>query len=154
MRGTAGKDIALLVLRLSGLGLAFAHGWPKFSRFIAGQGGPFFEGVEALGFPFPVFFGWAAAISELVGGFAITLGLVTRVSALFAGFTVFVAAFGRHRLLQHILVFFGLMSAPEDVVDSWGNPERAALFWLICVALVFMGGGRFSLDGLIRSRKG
>lgn len=154
MKGTASKDVSLLVLRLSGLGLAFAHGWPKVSRFIAGDGGAFIAGVESLGFPLPAVFAWAAALSELAGGFAIALGLFTRVSALFAGFTVFVAAFGRHRLLQHTLVFFGLMSAPDDVVDSWGNPERAALYWLIFIALVFLGGGRFSLDSLIRNRKG
>ena len=95
----------------------------------------------------------SAQCVELVGGFAVTFGLFTRLSALFAGFTVFVAAFFRHRLLQHILVFFGLMSVPDDVVESWGNPERAALYFLVFAALVFLGGGRFSLDSLIRNRR-
>ena len=51
MKGNWKSDVALLVLRLSGLGLAFAHGWPKVSSFIAGEGGRFIEGVERLGFP-------------------------------------------------------------------------------------------------------
>jgi putative oxidoreductase len=143
--------VALLVLRLSGFGLAFAHGWPKVSAFIAGEGGPFIEGVARLGFPLPILFAWLAALAELVGGFAIALGLLTRLSAAFAAFTMFVASFFRHHLAQHALIFFGLMGAPaEDVVQSWGNPERAATYLLIFIALIFAGGGRFSLDRLIR----
>ena len=150
MKGNWKSDVALLVLRLSGLGLAFAHGWPKVSAFIAGEGGPFIEGVARLGFPLPILFAWLAALAELVGGFAIALGLLTRISAIFAAITMFVASFVRHHLLQHTLIFFGLMSAPEDVVQSWGNPERAATYLLVFIALIFTGGGRFSLDRMVR----
>jgi putative oxidoreductase len=85
LKESSSKDFALFVLRLAGLGLAFAHGWPKIARFIAGEGGAFIAGVERLGFPFPVVFAWAAGLSELIGGFAIALGLFTRLSAAFAG---------------------------------------------------------------------
>lgn len=154
MRGTWTRDVALLLLRLSGFGLAFAHGWPKISMFLAGEGGRFIEGVANLGFPLPMVFAWAAGISELVGGLAIALGLGTRIFAIFASATVASAAFLRHHLLQQILIFFGLTSAPEEVVDSWGNPERAALYVLILLSLILMGGGRFSLDRLLRRTSG
>jgi putative oxidoreductase len=143
-------DMGFLVLRLAGIGLALAHGWPKVARFVAGEGEQFFQGVERMGFPFPVVFGWAAAISELIGGLFIALGLLTRVASFFAAFTVATAAFLRHRLAEQSLAFFGLMEIPEDVLESYGDPERAAVYLLIFVALIFLGGGRFSLDRLFR----
>lgn len=152
LKGTLTKDLALLVLRLSGLGLAFAHGWPKLTMLLSGRGGPFVEGVAALGFPFPLVFAWAATLAELVGGFAIALGLGTRLAAAFSGATMFVAAFVRHHFAQHVLVFFGALTAAEEVVESWGSPERALCYLLIFIALVLLGGGRFSLDRLVRRR--
>jgi len=47
-------------------------------------------------------------------------------------------------------VWLGVLSVPEDVVDSWGNPERAASYMLIFIALVLLGGGRFSLDRFVK----
>ncbi|HXV63804.1 MAG TPA: DoxX family protein [Vicinamibacteria bacterium] len=147
------KDVALLVLRLSGFGLAFAHGWQKVAMLSSGNGDRFVAGVEAIGFPLPIVFAWAAALSELVGGLCIAFGIATRVAASFAAFTVFVASFFRHRLPQQILVWMGASSYPEDVIDGWGNPERAATYLLIFIALVLMGGGGFSLQRLIRGGK-
>jgi putative oxidoreductase len=143
-------DTGLLVLRLAGIGLALAHGWPKVARFVAGEGEQFFQGVERMGFPFPVAFGWAAAMTELVGGFFIALGLLTRLASFFAAFTMASAAFLRHRLAEQSLAFFGLMEIPEDVLESYGDPERAAVYLLVFVALIFLGSGRFSLDRLLR----
>ncbi len=144
------KDIALLILRLAGFGLAFAHGWQKVSMLSSGNGGGFLAGVEALGFPMPLAFAWIAALTEFVGGLCIALGIGTRIAASFAAFTMFVAAFFRHRLFQHILVWLGTLTPPEDVVESWGNPERAATYMLIFVALIFLGGGKFSLDRFVK----
>jgi putative oxidoreductase len=150
MKGSFMTDAALLILRLSGLGLALAHGWPKIERFLSGESAQFVEGVARLGFPYPTVFAWAATVAELVGGFLIALGLVTRVAAGFAAFTMFVAAFLRHKLAQQTLTFFGVNPVSEEVLESWGNPERAAVYLLIFLALTLMGGGRFSLDRLVR----
>jgi putative oxidoreductase len=144
------KDIALLWLRLAGFGLAIAHGWAKISMLSSGNGGGFLAGVEALGFPMPLAFAWAAALTEFVGGLCVALGLGTRIAASFAAFTMFVAAFFRHHLFGHILVWIGISSPPADVVESWGNPERAATYMLIFGALVLMGGGKFSLARLAK----
>jgi putative oxidoreductase len=150
MKGSFMTDLALLILRLSGFGLALAHGWPKIERLLSGKGGPFIEGVANLGFPYPVVFAWAATLAELVGGFLIALGLLTRVAAGFAAFTMFVAAFLRHRLAHQTLAFFGVNPVSEEVLESWGNPERAALYLLVFLALALVGAGRFSLDRLAR----
>ena len=147
------KDLALFVLRLSGFGLAFAHGWQKMAMLSSGNGDRFVAGVEALGFPMPMAFAWAAGLAEFIGGLAIALGIGTRVAAGFAAFTMFVASTFRHHLPQHILVWLGAMNPPEEVVESWGNPERAATYMLIFTALVLLGGGRFSLDRLVKRDK-
>jgi len=66
---------------------------------------------------------------------------------------MFVATFFRHRLGHHILIWIGAYGPPEEVVDSWGNPERAATYMLIFVALVLLGGGRFALDRFVKREK-
>ena len=123
---------------------------PKLERFLSGGSAPFVEGVASLGFPYPTVFAWAAMVSELAGGLLVALGLLTRVAAAFSAFTMFVAAFLRHKLALQTLAFFGISPVSEEVLESWGNPERAALYLVIFLALTFMGGGRFSLDRLVR----
>ena len=147
------KDLALLCLRLSGFGLAFAHGWAKVAMLASGNGGPFVAGVEALGFPLPIVFAWAAALAEFAGGLAIAFGIGTRIASAFAAFTMAVASFGRHHLIGHLLVWVGAASVPEDEIASWGNPERAAVYLVIFIALALLGGGRLSLDQLIARRR-
>lgn len=147
------KDVALLVLRLSGLALAFAHGWRKVSLLATGNFDNFVSGVEALGFPMPGLFAWAAGLAEFAGGLAIALGIGTRFAAVFAGFTMFVAAFARHRAHLHFLVTVGAMRASEETVRSWGNPELALVYLLAFGTLALTGGGRFSLDRFVRRRR-
>ena len=147
------KDAALLVLRLSGLGLVFAHGWGKIGRLTGENADQFISSIGALGFPIPVVFAWAATLSEVVGGSLIALGLFTRVAAAFAAFTVFVAAFFRHKFPIQLMAWLGLNDASPEDLASLGNPERALMYLLIFLALAFMGGGRFSLDHIRRKRR-
>lgn len=148
-------DLALLVLRLAGVGLAVAHGWGKVVRLASGEGERLTSSVEALGFPLPLLFAWAAALAELAGGLAIALGLATRIAAALAAFTMFVAAFLQHRFHLHVLAWLGLVDVEPSTIDGWGNPELALLYLIICTSLVALGGGRWSLDqALGRRRKG
>ena len=128
------SDVGLVILRLAGVGLVI-HGWPKVMAGIDHAGGEpwkFVQGVAALGFPVPLFFAWAAAISELVGGAMVTLGIYTRISAFFCAFTMGVAAFVRHA------------DDPFDV------KEKALLYLVATLTLVFTGGGRGTLDSFWR----
>jgi putative oxidoreductase len=139
------RDIGLLILRLAGLYLALGHGWGNVVGLASGQS-RFVEGVANLGFPLPVLFAWAAGLSELVGGFAVALGLFTRWGAGFAAVTMFVAAFMRHRAASQLLSWLGVAPAGEESLKAWGNPELATLFLLVCLAVVLLGPGRFSID--------
>lgn len=147
------NDVALLLLRLSGLGMALAHGYGKVVALAAGEGGGFIAGVESLGFPLPGLFAWAAALAEFLGGLCVALGLGTRVAAASAGFAMFIAAFVRHHALQHVLVALGAMQASEETVRSWGNPELALVYLLAFGTLALTGGGRLALERVLPGRR-
>lgn len=124
-------DAALTVLRaFSGASLAFGHGlgkMPPSAKFVAG--------VDALGFPAPHLFAWAAGLSELAGGLLLAIGLCTRPAAALACFTMLVAAFGQH------------------ASDPFARKELALLYAAIMFAFVIVGCGRFGVDALLRERE-
>jgi putative oxidoreductase len=128
--GSTVADAGLLVLRLmAGLALAFAHG---INKIPPSEG--FVGGVEALGFPLPVFFGWSAGIAEFVGGLCLAVGLLTRPAALLIAFTMAVAFF-----LQH-------------ATDPFETKEKAFLFGGVALLFLLTGAGRFSIDSFLRGQ--
>ncbi|MET0555979.1 MAG: DoxX family protein [Vicinamibacteria bacterium] len=144
-------DLALLLLRMAGLGLAL-HGLPKLLALAAGQTG-FVQGVAKLGFPVPIAFAWAAALGECVGGMLVALGLFARVAAGVAGFTMVVAAFLGHHAHGHLLHALRIRRVSEETLKAWGNPEMALLYLSAMAAVALMGAGALSLDAL-RGGKG
>ena len=143
------KDLALLILRLAGAGLAYAHGWGKVVSLSLGQGDRFIAGVAELGFPAPGLFAWAAALAEFLGGLCVVLGLGSRIAAGFVAFNMFVAAFGRHKAHIQLFVSLGLVEIPADALKAWGNPELALLYLAVSLAVLLVGPGRFALDSLV-----
>jgi putative oxidoreductase len=146
-------DIALLVLRLSGVLLAFRHGWGKVSAMSSGQGARLIQSAGELGFPAPEFFAWAAAISEFAGGILIAVGLGTRVAAAFAAFTMAVAAFGRHHAHQQFLSAIGGPKLSEETLKAFGNPELSFLFLLVLITIMLAGPGSFAIDHFLIPRR-
>jgi putative oxidoreductase len=126
--GGGASDIGLLFLRLAGVGLA-THGYAKI--FGGGVSGTV-DAAEAMGFPLPVVFGWAAAASELLGGALVAIGLFTRPAAVFAAITMFVAAFLHH------------------AEDPFARRELALAYLVILLAIACMGAGRWSVDAIAR----
>ncbi len=123
------SDLSLTTLRITmGLLMAGLHGSGKIP-----PSDKLIDGVTALGFPMPVLFAWAAGLAELVGGILLAVGFMTRFSALLVGFTMFVAAFGRH------------------LTDAWDVKELSLLYLAIALMFVFKGSGRFSIDHLIKA---
>jgi putative oxidoreductase len=118
-----------LVRVVFGLSLALAHGLVKVTSGMEG----FTRTVASLGFPFPSFFAWCAALTELVGGLLIAVGLLTRPAAGLAAFTMLVALY-RHR------------------ADPFATAEKALLFLTVFVALAIAGAGPWSLDARLRRK--
>lgn len=123
-------DLGLLIFRLFlGGAMAWAHGLGKLP-----PPDKMIEGVTALGFPLPIVFAWAAALSEFLGGILIALGLFTRYSALFLGITMAVAGFIIHGQ------------------DPFSSKELAFFYLSGTVLLIFTGAGSYSLDKIIRKK--
>lgn len=107
--------------------MAFAHGLGKLppSEQLIG-------GVTAMGFPLPIVFAWAAALSEFLGGLLIAAGLFTRYAAFFLGFTMVVAVFKVH------------------AADPFNVKEMALLYLSGCTLLFFAGAGKLSIDQMMK----
>jgi putative oxidoreductase len=130
MTGSRGSTLGWTLVRgVFGLALGLAHGLPK----VMGDMGRFAQGVAELGFPYPLYFAWAASLAELVGGLFVAVGFLTRPAAFFAAFTLAVALY-RHRM------------------DDFGRMELAVLYLAVFVAAVFIGGGPLSVDARMRRR--
>jgi putative oxidoreductase len=135
-------DFTALALRLAAGLIFLPHGWGKV--FGAGGAATFAQDMPAYGLP--VFLGYVAAYAELFCAALLIAGLLTRLDALLLGCTMFVATF--------------VVQLPDALRDpqSGGNKFFAALHGIelplallaICLALILLGGGRFSLDFPLR----
>lgn len=124
---TCFTSLGLLWLRvLMGAGIAY-HGYGKV---FGGYMDKVVEGVAKMGFPFPEFFAWAAALSEFAGGTLIVLGLATRFAALSVFITMSVAGFIVH------------------AADPLNVKELAFAYWTAAGTLILTGAGPLSLDAL------
>jgi putative oxidoreductase len=124
-------DTALMLLRVVVGALFIYHGSGK----VFGDMGAFNAGVAKLGIPEPQFFGWAAALSEFLGGILLVLGLGTRVATIFIAITMMVAIFG------------ALASAP------FMAKELPIVYVAVMTVLFVAGPGRYSLDHALFSRR-
>jgi putative oxidoreductase len=136
-RGSVLTDLGKLILRvIIGFGIA-THGWSKLFTF--GDDGArrivgFTGGVAKLGFPYPEFFAWAAAISEFGGGICLGLGFLTRFWAAMIAITMMVALY-RHR------------------PDPFARKELALAYLAPALFTLLSGPGRFSIDAIVFKRK-
>jgi putative oxidoreductase len=125
------NELSITVLRLYvGFAMAFAHGFGKIpppERLI--------EGVTGMGFPMPAVFAWAAALSEFLGGILLAIGLFTRPSAFFLGFTMCVAGFVAHGQ------------------DPFDKKELALFYAASCLVFLFRGASGFSVDRFFVGKK-
>jgi putative oxidoreductase len=136
-------DVGLLVLRI-GLALAFVfvHGGPKV------LGGPdVWSGLGmamgVLGITFlPTFWGFMAAFSELLGGLAIGLGILTRPFLVLMSFTMIVAALTKV-VGSDATLFYTLRRAM--------HPLELAL---VLIALILTGPGRYALSERVGALRG
>ncbi len=128
------SDLGLLIIRLVlGIMMIF-YGWPKLT------GGP--ERWEGLGGAmanlgitfFPVFWGFMAAIAEVVGGALLAAGFLTRYACLFLTSVMFVAVVLKLNTTEG--------SFAERLFEAGHPLELAAVF----IGLLFVGPGKLSFD--------
>ncbi len=124
-------DAALLIVRIGfGLSVAFAHGAPKLTAWLAGDGS----------FPDPIGIGAAnslllAGLAEVIGGACVVLGLATRVAT---------------------LPLLGVLAVATWVVNGCNGflAQEKPLVFLMALLAVHVGGpGRLSMDYHIVSRR-
>ena len=123
-------DLGLLILRVSFGILMLTHGIPKLSKLF----------VSPITFPDPLGFGSGlslvlALIGELIAPIFIMIGFKTKIAAIPATITMFVAAF---------IVHFG---------DPIETKEKALLFFFAFLVILLSGAGKFSVDGYFDSKR-
>ncbi|HJQ39558.1 MAG TPA: DoxX family membrane protein [Thermoanaerobaculia bacterium] len=136
-------DIAALLLRLAAGLIFLPHGWSK----VAGDGGTAaFAADMAANYHIPAILGHIAAYSELVGGALLILGLLTRLDALLLAGTMFVATF----IVQLPDALYEVPPGAIKLFVALKGIELPLAMFAICLSLVLIGAGRFSLDALLR----
>ncbi len=118
---------ALLALRVVAGAAFILHGWPKIQN-------PF--GWMGPGAPFPGFLQALAALSEVGGGLAWILGLLTPLASLGILSTMVVAAW------THI-------SRGDPFVGQGGSYELALVYLAVALVMLGVGPGALSLDALL-----
>jgi putative oxidoreductase len=88
--------------------------------------------VTFIGLPFPIFFTYCAAYTEIIASILLILGALTQLSALALLFTMFVA------------LYFHLKKTGLEVPEF----EMAGLYASLFLLFVIHGGGRFAIDAL------
>lgn len=141
MRRISG-DVAALLLRVAAGLIFLPHGWAK----VMGDGGVAAFAHDLPGYGIPSFLGYVAAWSELAGGVLLIVGLLTRLDAFLLACTMAVAAFV---VKLPDALYEAQPGSIKLFVVMKGIQTEAALL-AITLALVFLGGGRFSLDALLR----
>ena len=125
-------DMALLVLRMVVGVIMAAHGAQKVFGVFGGSGMEGFSGVVGnLGFAPPLVWAWIAALSELVFGIFLVLGILPRVSAAGIASVVLVAILKIH--------------GPNGFFMAKGGYEYPLLILASCVSLMLTGAGKLSV---------
>ena len=136
-------DVSALILRITAGLIFLPHGWSK----IAGEGGAGAFAADMAtnyGIPFPL--GHLAAWAEVAGSVLLIAGLLTRLDALLLSATMAVAAF----VVQLPDATFGAAPGANRLFVAIRGIETPLAMMAICLALLFLGGGRLSLDHLLR----
>ncbi len=127
-----------LILRVSvGLMIFYIHGWHKLEGGIAylqhGTPWKLVEEVAGMHVPAPVPSAFAATAVQFICAPLLAVGLLTRLNAIVLTATLSIA------ILQNVL--------------AGRDPQLAVLYVLVVVSLIFLGGGKMSLDARWFSRK-
>jgi putative oxidoreductase len=126
------KQFASLPLRL-GLGVTFiAYGLQKVFGMFGGPGmGGYTQMLSGLGFVPAIFWAYASALTELLGGVCVLIGLGTKIAAAFLFVNIAVAA-----LVVHL---------PNGFFMADNGVAYTFLIACAAVSLVILGAGKFAV---------
>lgn len=125
MKNSLRIEIGLLILRVAPAVMLLTHGIPKFKKL---TGGGEIEFGDPIGIgPIPSLF--LAVVGEFVCPILLIIGFKARFAAIPSAITMAVAAFIVHSS------------------DPFSVKEKALLFLTCFVAIIFLGPGKFSIDG-------
>lgn len=129
--GGGGRDLGLLIIRITFGGLIMFHGWGKLQGLLDGQ---------AANFPDPIGVGpqlsmGLAVFAEFFCGALVVLGLATRPALV--------------PLISTMLVAVFIIHADDPMPDK----ELALVYLGAYLGLLFTGPGRMSLDAKIGARR-
>lgn len=125
-----GKDMGILVIRLLfGFLLIYGHGWDKLSYVFSGQEIQF---MDPIGIGTHLSF-YLALFAEFFCSILLILGLFTRFAAIILTVNFIV-----------IVSFHAFMAG-----DGFPILEPRFFYLFTYVALIFAGGGKFSIDNML-----
>jgi putative oxidoreductase len=138
-KNSAAHDLGLLLVRLIlGVVLMF-HGSQKLFGWFDGPGMDGFTSfLTALEIPMPHVSAYLSAGTEFAGGALLVLGFLTRLVAIPVVVNMIVAIITVHR---------------DGFAVKDDGMEYALMLCVVALALVFMGGGRFSVDACMRRER-
>ena len=119
-------NFSLLFLRVIIGSMMLTHGYGKFLRLLQGN----FKFSDPLGIGSELSF-VLVVFAEFFGSIALIFGFWTRINAFILSFTMFVAAFIRH------------------ADDPFSKQEKSLMFLAVFLVLMFLGGGKHSIDDKI-----
>jgi putative oxidoreductase len=108
------------------------HGVQKF-MFASTE--TYAKNIAAHGMPMPMLLANLTFFTELVGAICLAVGLFTRVAAV--------------AMLIEMTVIITVFNWEYGYFWTNRGVEYALLWWLLCLAIFFRGGGKYSLDRLI-----
>ena len=143
-------NILLLLVRLHiGLSIAIGAGLSKVNEFPAAAW--FVSDLQEFGFPFPELMAFMASWGEVIGGFLLAAGLLTRVGSALVCIVLGVAAFIYHGVfpivdlhIAHSLFFLSLtflaIGGGKYSLDYWMNHSKESKISKVQVATYMMVG--------------
>lgn len=117
------RDIGLLVLRIGFGGLMMSHGLPKLMSFSEKM--DTFPDPLGLGSPISLAL---VTFAEFFCSLAVVLGFLTRWAAV------------------PIIIAMGVAAFMFHANDPWSAKELSVVFFTAFLAIMCLGGGRYSLD--------
>jgi putative oxidoreductase len=125
------KNLGKLIVRLAAGGMMLTHGIPKIGRLF-GEGPVRFHDPFGLG---PEISLALAVIAEVICTCLVMIGFKTRWATVPLMLTMLTAAFYAH------------------ADDPFGTKEKPLLFFVLFLAILVMGAGKFSIDGMKKKKR-